>query len=41
MAEEMLALERDFINFCAYKITITERPERLDATEKIMISDCC
>ena len=37
-AEEMLKLEPDFISFCPYKITISERLGRSDLEEKIMIS---
>jgi len=38
IAEEMLKLEPDFINFCPYKITITERLEDSDFNKKIMVS---
>ena len=38
IAEEMLKLEPDFINFCQYKITIAERSENSDLNERIMVS---
>ena len=38
IAEEMLKLEPDFINFCPYKITIAERPENSDLNERIVVS---
>ena len=37
IAEKMLDLEPDFINFCPYKITIAEIPETSDSIGKIMI----
>ena len=38
IAEEMLKLEPDFINFCPYKITIAERSESSDLNERIVVS---
>ena len=37
IAEEMLALEPDFINFCPYKITISEITETLGSGKIVMI----
>ena len=37
IAEEMLALEPDFINFCPYKITISEISETSGSGKMIMI----
>jgi len=37
IAEEMLALEPDFINFCPYKITISEIPATSDSAKIVMI----
>ena len=37
IAEEMLALEPDFINFCPYKITISEILATSESDKKVMI----
>jgi uncharacterized protein (DUF302 family) len=38
IAQEMLEIEPDFINFCPYKITVAERPETLGSSGKIIIA---
>ena len=38
IAEKMLALEPDFINFCPYKITISEKPGASNSSKTVMIA---